>query len=86
MRMPNEINGGRGVRISENTVFDLEGRCSIQLSYGRSQRNISSWLASAQARLSGNRGRQGERFLHVGHPLKVSSRRVSDPPGWPAAD
>ena len=39
--------------ISENTVFDLEGRCSIHLSYGRSQRDISRWLASAQARLSG---------------------------------
>ena len=53
MRKLNEINGGRGVRISENTVFDLEGRCSIHLSYGRSQKKISSWLASAQARLSG---------------------------------
>jgi hypothetical protein len=48
----NGINGGRGVRISENIVFDLEGRCSIHLSYGRNPRNISGWLASAQARLS----------------------------------
>ena len=53
MRKPNEINGGRGVMISEKTVLDLEGRCSIQLSYGRSQRNISGWPASAQAWLSG---------------------------------
>jgi hypothetical protein len=37
--------------ISENTVLDLEGRCSIQLSYGRSQKDISGWPASAQARL-----------------------------------
>jgi hypothetical protein len=53
MRKPNGINGGRGVRISENTLFDLEGRCSIQLSYGRNPRNISGWPVSAQARLSG---------------------------------
>jgi hypothetical protein len=53
MRKPNGINGGRGVMISENTVLDLEGRCSIHLSYGRSQRNVSGWPASAQARLSG---------------------------------
>ena len=32
----NEINGRRGVMISEKVFFDLEGRCSIQLSYGRS--------------------------------------------------
>jgi hypothetical protein len=56
MKQPNEINGGRGVMISENTILDLEGRCSIQLSYGRSQRDISGWLASAQARLSHGRG------------------------------
>jgi hypothetical protein len=41
MKITNKINGGRWVRISENTVLDLEGRCSIQLSYGRSQKNIS---------------------------------------------
>jgi hypothetical protein len=59
MRKPNEINGGRGVRISKNTVFDLEGRCSIHLSYGRSQRDISGWLASAQVRLSHGGGGSG---------------------------
>jgi hypothetical protein len=53
MIKPNEINGGRGVRISENTFLDLEGRCSIQLSYGRSQKNISGWPVLAQAWLSG---------------------------------
>ena len=34
----------------EPKTLCLEGRCSIQLSYGRSQRNISGWLAAAQAR------------------------------------
>ena len=71
MRKPNEINGGRGVTISENTVFDLEGRCSIHLSYGRSQRNVSGWPASAQARLSGAGVRWGGRFLRVGHPAQI---------------
>ena len=52
MKIANKINGGRGVMISDKTVLDLEGRCSIQLSYGRSQKDISGWLASAQARLS----------------------------------
>ena len=37
----------------ERGTLCLEGRCSIQLSYGRSQKNISGWPASAQARLSG---------------------------------
>src|SRR5271154_5468813 len=32
----------------EPTTTCLEGRCSIQLSYGRSQRNISDGLATAQ--------------------------------------
>ena len=41
MIIANKINGGRGVRISENTIFDLEGRCSIQLSYGRNRHKIS---------------------------------------------
>ena len=33
MRIANRINGGRRVMIPENVDFDLEGRCSIQLSY-----------------------------------------------------
>jgi hypothetical protein len=52
MRKPNEINSGRWVRISEKTFLDLEGRCSIHLSYGRRHRDISGRAASAQARLS----------------------------------
>jgi hypothetical protein len=53
MKITNKINGGRGVMISDKTVLDLEGRCSIQLSYGRNPRNISGWPGSVQARLSG---------------------------------
>jgi hypothetical protein len=53
MRKPYEINNGRGVMISENTVLDLEGRCSIQLSYGRSRKDITGGSRPAQARLSG---------------------------------
>ena len=49
MNIPNEINGGGGLVISENTVFDLEGRCSIQLSYGRIQ-GLVAWDSSAQSR------------------------------------
>jgi hypothetical protein len=41
MKIVNEINGGRWVMIPEKVVLDLEGRCSIQLSYGRGQKNIS---------------------------------------------
>ena len=37
----------------ERGTLCLEGRCSIQLSYGRSPKDISGWLASAQVRLSG---------------------------------
>ena len=34
MTISNEINGGRGVMISDNDFHDLEIRCSIHLSYG----------------------------------------------------
>ncbi len=34
----------------ERGTLCLEGRCSIQLSYGRSQENISGWPAWAQGR------------------------------------
>ncbi len=48
------VNGrvARPPRFERGTLC-LEGRCSIHLSYGRSQKDISSWPASAQARLSG---------------------------------
>jgi hypothetical protein len=44
----NEINGGGGLMISEKTAFDLEGRCSIQLSYGRRLKNNRQKPASRQ--------------------------------------
>ena len=50
MTIANEINGGREVMIPEKVVLDLEGRCSIQLSYGRSQRQVSPDQAARQAR------------------------------------
>ena len=54
MKRPNEINDGRGVRNSENTALDLEGRCSIHLSYGRSQRTL---VAGRLVRKRGCHGR-----------------------------
>jgi hypothetical protein len=37
MIIPNKINGGRWVMISEKADLDLEGSCSIQLSHGRNR-------------------------------------------------
>ena len=49
MIITNKINNGRYVTISEKVLFDLEGRCSIQLSYGRNPVQIKPRLATAQA-------------------------------------
>ena len=43
----------------EPKTLCLEGRCSIQLSYGRNRKDTKGWLASAQARLSHGRGDWG---------------------------
>ena len=51
MKITNEINGGRGVMISENPCFYLEGRCSIQLSYGRNRHDISRCQLARQSQI-----------------------------------
>jgi len=71
MKIVNEINGRRWVMISEKVVLDLEGRCSIQLSYERSQKNFSGWPSSAQAWLSGCSG-----WIGAANTVSLSGIRV----------
>ena len=64
MTISNEINGGRGVMISEKADFDLEGRCSIQLSYRRRQNEVSLRHASPQARCRSSMAEMSQHLIN----------------------